>query len=383
MPALTPAQNKSLVDRATDILEEASRLTSGVDPNYIRDAQPDSLFEALPLAAARQGCRRYADKGGNYPELRAARAERACRPYLDSIDYGDPPKLKRPFDGGQCPGVQYRVVATFQNPNTGALTGVDDRVVIGPVTVRAGGNQAGDPGANCEGTGLTYFSGRELLANGVPYLSWDGLCGNVSSLRSISVTPNDGSPDICGDPPPDYFPPVPPVTPGPTKEPFLSPPDIDVNIGVEVNIDGSINVDFGTGPITIDPFDEPPEDPTGGGGEDEPVPPGYQGDPGAPVDVGPGDAADETDPNRNLVGVLVQTIETPARANQVFNQTETYTKGAYFVYFGGDGGLSLNPEGAITIEDQFFYAPEGANRFRVVPNVGFTIRVVPFYNEAD
>lgn len=360
--------------RGADILEEAGRLTSGADPNYIRDAQPDSLFEALPLAAARQGCRRYADKGSNYPERRAARAERACRPYLNSIGYGSPPALTKPFDGGQCP-VRYQVFATSQGADL-TIGGQTPLNVLGPLSAPVRGTQLiGSPFPDSTRYTFTFPSDPANVVQFIARASFNPAPGYRIAGRV------DGQPDSCGNPPADYTPPKPPALPGPKREPFEIAPNIDVDISVEVNIDGSIDIDFGTGPIKIDPFDEPEGGGDGGGSGDDPLPPGFQGEPGAPVDVGPGGVADETDPTRNLIGVLVQTIETPARANQVFNQTETYTKGAYFVYFGGNAGLALNPEGAITVEDQFFYAPEGANRFRVVPNVGFTLRVIPFYEE--
>lgn len=374
MPALTPAQNESLVKRGADILEEAGKLTSGADPNYIRDAQPDGLFEALPLAAARQGCRRYADKGGDYPPLRAARAERACRPYLDSLGYGEPPSLTLPFRGGQCYGALYRVITAFNNPPLGAQTNEQE------VAARVIGTYRGDLQPNQlipVGIELQVTAGGPVTRLNITSLPAEF----VGTFRIQSVIRVDGGNDDCGNPTPEYEPPQPPPLPGPIREPFTIAPGIDVDIAVEVNIDGSIDIDFGTGPVTIDPFDEPDGGGGDGGDGGDDVPPGYQGEPGSPVDVGPGGAADETDPTRNLVGVLVQTIETPPRANQVFNQTETYTKGAYFVYFGGDGGLTINPEAAITVQDQFFYAPEGANRFRVVPNVGFTLRATPFYKE--
>lgn len=360
--------------RGADILEDAANLTSGVDPYYIRDAQPDDLFEALPLAAARQGCRRYADKGGNYPELRAARAERACRPYLDSLEYGAPPQLELPFRGGQCYGT-YSYIYSFRNPNTGEnqdsnqtvtgrIIGLFEQINPGGTTKSGGIERQLVPGGSIDRIPLgTTFAGAPLN----------------QSIRNIQRT--DGQPDNCGNPVPEYTPPQAPAAPGPVREPFTIAPNVDIDIAVEVNVDGSIDIDVGTGPITIDPFDEPDGGGGGPGDGGDDVPPGFQGEPGDSIDVGPGDAADETDPNRNLVGVLVQTIETPPRANQVFNETETYTKGAYFVYFGGEGGLAINPEAAITVQDQFFYAPEGANRFRVVPNVGFSLRATPFYKE--
>lgn len=398
MGALTPITATSLAERAKDLLEDAAELTSGVDPNYIRDAQPDSLFEALPLAAARQGCRRYADKGGNYPELRAARAERACRPYLDSLEYGDPPSLVQPFTGGQCSDLRYNVFGTYTSNQEdvggcGTTRNWQASGIFGPISgitkdpgIQQGWKvQGGITAVNC----VDIETGKQLIDVSSCGPSVSNFTVRAGRPSISSVVPLFGEPDVCGDRPPEYTPPTAPALPGPPVERYNPGPNIDVNIGVEVNIDGSIDIDFGTGPITIDPFgdsDEPGgggDEPGGGGPDGGPVEPGFQGEPGTPIDVGPGDAADETDPNRNLIGVLVQTIQLPARANQVFNETETYTKGGYFVYFGGDGGLALNPEGAITREDQFFYAPKGANRFRVVPNVGFTIRVTPHYERED
>jgi hypothetical protein len=117
-----------------------------------------------------------------------------------------------------------------------------------------------------------------------------------------------------------------------------------------------------------------------GDDSDESLPPGDQGmagDEGDETDVG-----DEgEDAARNLVGVLVRLKTIPPRANALFSKGGVIYKGACFVYFGGDAGFSLNPDALFCRSEQFFYAPEGSNRWRVIANIGYTLTVQPFYRD--
>lgn len=384
MPPITPAIATELANGARDALDLAGTVLTGGQAEFIRSGEPSSVYGKIQQETARQACRRYGDNPSQFTGVPAVLVENACRPYLDDIGYPNGPSIALPFTGGQCQGVQYAVTTRlnlYPFADCSVLAGGPSTVtvpgpIIGPVfKVENPTNPLCTPGRNV--VYLRYGNPvQEILLGGT---------GRGVDLVSFSVAPVTVGTDVCGDPLPEIEPPPPsptPLPPGPVR--YNPQPDIDINIDVTVNPDLSFDVDFGTGPITIDPFGDGGGggDP-GGGGPGDPVPPGFQGEPGDPIDVTDEEPADETDPDRNLLGVLVETIESPPRANKVFNRTEGYTKGAYFVYFGGDAGLSLNPEGAITLEDQFFYAPEGANRFRVVPNVGFTIRVTPYYREEE
>lgn len=393
LPPRRPLQPEERED-STDDLQNALGSVLGVAANVFID-RPGfvaSNDEVDPLSAAVRGltrlnCRRWAaaDKSGFSPRVNNYNAS-VCDPYLESIgenpDGGD---IGPEFLGGQCP-IDYFVNGTQTNyavDGSVDSSGPFQIAARGPVGGLSFSNSGGGPTIGPLAPGATAFYFFLNDANGRQLAGGNGNGGVRAAITSI--VPQGPQPDTCGNPPTTYQPPnkVTPDTPVPPGITINLPGIGDITVNVDLDPTGDprftlpdIGVDFG---IELGGGDG--DEDGGGGGEG--VPPGYQGEPGSPVDVGPGEAADETDPNRNLIGVLVQTIETPPRANQVFNFTETYTKGSYFVYFGGDGGLSLNPEGAIARQDQFYYAPEGANRFRVVPNNGFTIRVTPFYEDSE
>lgn len=394
MPPISPAQNADLVRRGLDILRNAENAVSGRDPNYLRDAQPEDIFEALPLAGARQGCRRYADKGGDYSSARAARMERACRPYLDSIDYGAPPTIEKPFTGGQCPvgylaryETRNRVSTQFNcgewsewTEQTGLLpASVLPTGPIGGVSpVREFGSFPGNTNAS-----ISY---QIQAANGTYFLNLGGTTGRLyfttcgesweyRNLRFEAVEPLD---DECGIIPPIFTPPGQPVGgPGPRIEPFNPRPGINVDIGVEVNPDFTIDIDFGTGPITIDPFGD--GDPGGGTGG---PPPGDIGSPGGGGDTGlGGEDEGEAPPGSVLTGVRVQILEFPESRNKF---TDTVFRGAYYAYLGVPGLLDHDPAGAMALADQFIFAEkDNLTAYRVSANTGYNLRVTPYYREVE
>lgn len=372
MPPLPQATAAALADRARQLLRDAAELTSGRDPNYIRDAQPESVFEALPLAAARQGCRRYADNPGGYSGRRQARVERACRPYLDSLEYGEGPKIKLPFRGGQCEQVNYTVTIRSVNypfsdcSNFGPA--ITSNGFTGPIRGLRFGveNPSGElctPGRN-----VAYLVhgpvGNETRVAGAGY-------GVEASIVSI-VPENPQSPD-CGNPDPDIEDPTPPPVPGPRREPFIRVPDIDIDIEVEVNPDLTIDVDFGTGPINIDPFGD---EPAGGGGS------GGPGEPGAPVGTGQGgDAEGEAPPGQILTGLRIDFVEPPIGGKE-------YAPGVYrgvcYIYMGTEDGLDHDPAGAMLRSGQFVYAEKDyLTRWVVTANMGYNLRVTPYYRPAE
>lgn len=335
-------------------------------PEFIASTDDRNLLATAVRALSQYNCRRWAaaDKSNFSTRVNTGNAQ-LCGPYLESLgenpDDGD---LSVPFTGGQCVGVSY--VVRRQNRTTAGNFGAPANTTgIGPVI-----------GPYLDIDGLIGRAGINFAGSGkVQTLS--GPATEVLAPTIISITRSDGLPDTCGNPPTQISPPstVTPVTP--------IPPTITINLP-------------GVGPVTVDlSFDED-GDPVfcieeidtcitvdvGDPGGAEPPPglePGDQGEPGGSIDVGSGDVAEGEDPDRNLTGVLVQTIAYPPRTNRLFNAVEAYTKGGYWVYFGGDAGFSQNPEAAISRADQFYYAPPNSNRFRVVPNNGFTLRVTPYY----
>lgn len=372
MPALPQVTAAALARRARDLLRDAAELTSGRDPNYIRDAQPDSVFEAIPLAAARQGCRRYADKPEQYSGRRQARVERACRPYLDSIGYGEQPSIEVPFRGGQCSDV-YTVNYTLNPDNAGSTTGFLQ--ARGPIAgIRREQAQTGSwiTTLGCHGLVLSGSPNcRQIAEQGFAYRNIGGAKAPADGPgpRINSITPCGL--DNCGSPPPDITYPVPP-TPGPVREPFVRVPDIDVDIDIEVNPDLTIDVDFGTGPITIDPFG----DEGGGGGAGEP------GTPGSPSDTGAGgDAEGEAPEGQVLTGLRIDFVEPPIGGNE-------YAPGVFravcYIYMGTAEGLDHDPAGAMLRSGQFVYAEKDfLTRWAVSANAGYNLRVTPYYSPLE
>lgn len=354
-------------------------------PGFLADTSPVVAAAQPTRQIVRAACRSYARGFGpqNLPGFDAVWGG-ICQPYLDSI--GESPQqggLARPFSGGQCPGVLYNITTTFQNPQTGEVTGVDQRQGLGPISVRSGGNQA--PGSPCQ-NGTKYFPGKELVIQGIPRISWDGLCGNFSSLRSISVVPADGSPDECGDPPPDYQPPqvrpgLPSLPPTPVDIPGIGP----VNIDVGFNPDGSLTVNLPDVGIEVpieDPFGFGGDGAGGGGGGTPPPPPGDVGEPGQPATTAEGGEAEgEAPPGSVLVGVRVEILTVPSNRNRY--TSEVY-RGAYYVYMGVPGLLDLDPAGAMVRTDQFIFAEkENLTAWRVRANSKYVIRVTPYYRSVE
>lgn len=372
MPLLPPATAGAFADRARRLLKDAAELTSGNDPNYIRDAQPESIFERIPLAAARQGCRRYADNPSEYSGRRQARVERACRPYLDDIGYGSPPSIDQPFRGGQCPGVNYVVNLRFYRVD-GSVFGDGQQSGPGPVTVVPSGTQAPPPGTPACPIGQTYKPGRALAFNGVERISWGGGCAVRETTEILSIVRSDGLSDDCGSQPPLITDPFPPLTPGPPVEPFNPSPDIDIDIGVEIKPDLTIDVDFGTGPINIDPFGDDPE---AGGGSEGP------GSPGAPGDTGQGGGTEgEAGEGEVLTGLRIDFLEPPIGGKE-------YAPGVYrgvcYIYMGTADGLDHDPAGAMLRDGQFVYAEKDyLTRWRVEANMGYNLRVTPYYRPSE
>lgn len=386
MPPISADQISSIVEAGADLLREAGNLTSGRDPNYIRDAQPANVIDAVALAAARQGCRRYQQKGGDYSGRRAARAERACRPYLDSLEPGTGPSLSLPLRGGQCP-VAYNVTYSATgasgacNPINFGPTTVS--AGIGPITIRKFHNtaQSSQSGGLCPGYSynnviIKNASGEQVLVGQ----------GRGIKLNSISVTRVGGGLDNCGNPPIEFEPPKAPVSPlPPGPRPFLRAPDVDIDIDVTVNPDFSININLGTGPVTIDPFADPVLTDPGGGGDDggpNDGPAGDPGVPGSPVTTGPGGDAEGAAPEGSvIVGVRVEVLAIPESRTRY---TDEVYRGAYYVYMGTPGLLALHPSGAMVTVDQFTFADkDNLTRWRVRANDKWSIRATPYYREVE
>lgn len=236
-------------------------------------------------------------------------------------DTDAPPPADPPFTGGQCPGVLYTV-----------STRTRFRV-----------NSSGAEGE----TTPTYFgvpgpvSQSRVTQNGVTSLRITGGDGSIRDGLGVNQSTNtilfmgvtnivrqDGQPDNCGSPPPDYPPLTPPDVTIPRDVPYTNSDGVDVTIPVvfvfaravldvdanvtipftlnltptlnitgNVNVDGTVNFNFGGGTATTGPKD-PRKDDCG----DIPQPTG-------PVPIDPTDSEQPPQPDREreevIKGVLV------------------------------------------------------------------------------
>ena len=251
--------------------EEA--LLSG--PEYIRDAQPDGVTRRVGLALARLACQRYGnDPSGLNPD-RAVAFENACRPYLDSLGEGTGVGFELPFRGGQCYGVQYRVTTAFNNPPIGFQT--NEQIV----SARVVGTFRGDRQPNqLTPVGLRLQSQPDGPITNLSIASLGD--DDVGSFRIQSVVREGGGTDDCGNPEPEVRQPTGPTIVLPPIVPIIIAPDIDVDARVEVNIDGTIDIDLGTGDITIDPFGGNDDGGSGGDGGPDDSPPAPEPGPDLP-----------------------------------------------------------------------------------------------------
>ena len=387
MAQITAAIVNQLAAGAKDVLQQAAAVATGNQGDYIANGQPESIYGKIQQATARQYCRRYADDPGALPGAVGVVVENICRPYLGAIGYGTAPEIRVPFDGGQCDEIYLVTLRGTQG----------NGVVGGPFTRRVHGPIGGARFANEDGTFRGQLFCRAINNNAnncgpiVPAeLAWRGvgLSGqgfNGGTLEILNIVPCDGT-DQCGSPPPEILPPGPPPTPGPRRERYNPGPDIDIDIDIEINPDGSFDVDFGIGPVTVDPFPEPspgdePGGPTG-------PPPGDVGAPGGPVETGPGspggeggDAEGEAPPGSVLTGLRLEVLSVPDQRKRF---TPEVLRGVCYVYMGVPGLLDHDPAGAMLTDDQFVFAEkENLTAWRVRANFGYNIRVTPYYREVE
>jgi len=146
---------------------------------------------------------------------------------------------------------------------------------------------------------------------------------------------------------------------------------------VDILPDGTINVNIGGPTINVDPFSDGGAGGTGGGND----PVGGPGSPGNGGDTGAGGMQNgAAEPGEELVGVLVQVLSAPTDANRFFSNPEAVYRGAYYVAMGYPGRLGLDMSGGTAEAIQFFHAQQrGLTDYRVRANVGFNLRVTPYY----
>lgn len=391
---LSDEQRKNLKDR---FVEGVKNAFNG-DPGNTIYGQPVEDFIAGPAPSGPLGkfqhdsgrriCRRWA--AGRTPNILPGRDiyyRQLCEPYIEDTfgPLGDGTAAP-PFVGGQCPAM-YRGIGTVSYDRVFCGSGV--RIPIGPDTWATEFSLQGPisgisarvvtPGA-CGALVWAVFAqtatGERLL---VQVLGAGTTFNSQNQTFTVTLERAGGEPDNCGNLPDDWTPGIGPTIPpetGPIPDPPGWPiPDFDIDINVDP--DGTINIDFGDGepPEEIDPDPiQPPALP--------PVPPpGDQGESGAGGEAGEDDAEGEAPPGQVLVGIRLQLIS-PGPRPKVY--PGGVYRGAAYIYMGGDVSLDQDFAGSLLINDQFIYAEkDNLTRWRVSANAGFRWNVTPYYREAE
>jgi hypothetical protein len=306
--------------------------------------------------------------------------DRICTPYWNDNGWDGPVPGVPAVIGGQCEE-RYEFVATTTRSNP-TVDEPSSLVANGPITgTRVVGSGTPDVTLeiNCRGVsgGFCFNSFPPVQPQG-----WYGYRGGSNITWTTPVISGlsrcSGSGDPCGDSPVEG----PSVGPNP-------PPDPGPITGPEPTDDP----DNPTGPplIPLPPYQDPvygptpivgptgPTGPPGGGGGNDPV--GGPGSPGDGGDTGEGgDESGEAEDGEELVGVLVQVLSAPTDANRFFNNAAVVYRGAYYVAMGYPGRLGLDMSGGTAETVQFFHAQQrGLTDYRVRANVGFNLRVTPYY----
>lgn len=291
---------------AAEVLRAGGEVALGGGAQYIRDGQPIGAVAQLGLGLARVACRRYGSNPGAYPSDTALNYEKACRPYLDDIGEGTGPGLALPFRGGQCPGVNYRISWTWAAGDFNS--GPQEVERVGPL----GFSREGTGSLDCGPGGGSYnvFTVTDGTGNSPVNLA----SGCDARITSLSVSRVDGQEDVCGNTEPEVRQPTGPTIVLPPIVPIFISPEFDVDAEVTVNIDGTVNIDIGTGPITIDPFGGNDDGGSGGDGGPDDSPPNPEPGPELPGGnggFGGDDGFGEPPAGRRWVGCCITIVTRP------------------------------------------------------------------------
>lgn len=358
---------------------------------YLANGMPEGPIAQIGQAVGRAACRRYGTGTLDLSGRQARRYERACRPYLDTLEPSGGIQFREPYKGGQCATGYIVSSERIQEGQPNVV--LQKRAFLGPLgatrVTSSGGSQSTFSifaqgrlsligGTNCgavtEAGAAFYEIASAVSTNPEVKFSW-----TITSVVACGAGPNN-----CGNPPPQVFPPDPIEDPTPPPFQFNPGPDIDVPINIEVNPDGTINVDFGGDPVTVDPF--PAEDEPGGGGPGGGSPP-VAGEPGASVETGPGGAGQggesegEAPEGKVLTGVRIDILTAPDSRSRF---TLEVNRGVAYIYMGTPiEGLGLEPTGAMVRDGQFFFAQKDyLTSWAVRAKPGYNLRTTPYYRDA-
>ena len=357
------------------------------DPaGFIADPEPPFITSRPAKAIARAACRSWARQTGESTNPAADRLySEVCGPYLDSIGEGvEGGAIGPPFQGGQCPEVYVAELRNF-GPD-GLPNGVQNffRRFRGPLTGFRTIPVEGNPGQvqlqiGVHSNLLVASTCGSVTGSGFRWVTLStGPEG--STTRLIGLTPCGA--DNCGNPPPEYERPRPTITLPPITPIFIDLPDIGpVEVNVNVDAEGLINVESPTLNVEVNLPAPGTPDPMDGGEGGGVVPP--PGTPGPQADTGNGGTAEGQAPEgQELVGVQVEILEFPIGANRFQNNLAEPFRGIGYVRMGYPNRLAVDVSAGVVISPQFFLAPvRGLTNWEVRANVGFINRVTPFYRE--
>lgn len=375
---ITPDERKETLERITGGWERI--LTDAIDvfdrPSFVAGNEARSPLAGVVRDLTRLNCRLWAraDKSNLSPNVNAQNAE-ICGPYLDSIGESvTGAGLDTQFTGGQCVGTNYEVNFEIKIGATVANSGSPGGR-YGPISrefVSLGGTSVG--------ARINY---RDALGN--PRVQNVGNFFNPSSPPVWSrfiVTPISG-PNNCGNPPVLYK--------APDRVVGGTPPSntINVNLPGVGPIGLTVTLDADGKPVvcipalevcaTVDlPFRDTEPEPTSGGGSPAP---GDIGSPGAASDVDGGESTEgEAGEGEVLTALKVGILETPA-SPKVF--APGVFRGVAYIYLGTADGLDHDPAGAMLRDGQLVLTEkENLTHWRVNANVGYKLRITPYYREA-
>lgn len=361
-------------NEAKGILGALPGLAADAAAQYVKQGTPSGLIPNVGVALARQACRRHAQQPNLAPDAVSAGLERVCRPYLDDIGYGAGPSLNLPFRDGQCFGGLYRFNFTYntdQGPRNSIVVESAGRL-LGTYIGATQPNQLRPIG----------FERQQQPGGQVERINMASVNASTTPASRLENVVNIGGPSGCGNPPTDYTEPTTPPGPVINIEPIIIVPFVDIDAGVEINIDGTIDITVDGVEINIDPFGDRNEGGGGGGVDGGDLVPGG-GAPGPSADATNGGAAGgDAPPGQELVGVRVEVLEAPIGFNQYSNNPAVVYRGIGYTRMGYPNNLALDVAGSAVISPQFFIAPvRGLTSWEHRANLGFINRCTPFYRE--
>lgn len=376
--------------RVFAIASEVAGLTSA------RNALTDATDDSFQTQVNRRLCDALATAPGQFAadwNTSAGLTQSFCRPYY--LQNGDtPPSEQAPFQGGQCPGVEYQ--GTYRqvtytgleqcNENTllGAFQGTGPVSLVGP---RPRPGFPSSPGQTFWECRLEYGDGGRQNVFG---LTQDNSCP-APTFEMLTISRVDGQADNCGNPPGELQPPPNYSRPADPTAPISVTHDggqtTNININTKIDASGEEYIEITTEgdsyTLQVSPDGDAPVLPT----EEPPAP--TEGTPVEPVgdtgDVQDDITEQEEDEGFETVGYKWRIIGIPSGFSGIPNTSPRIfptTVGNVQLRMENEGGLQmfsdqvriLTEDGLVLRQDSSFKV-KGV-RYNHLPELG-GIRLTP------